>query len=337
MSLKIGLAGATGALGKEILVVLDEAPWRPSKVVALASPSTSVPFVEYGDQQVAVDDLETEAFEDLDALLLAVPQPVARVTGERAVAAGVPVIDCSGAFADDPGVPLIIPWVNPEALGEMPSQVVVAIPSPSATLLASALGVLRRAGVRGEVDATVFLPASVFGREGMEELSAQVIALFNQRTPPRRVFDHGLAFDLLPQVGSVDEDGWSEVELRAERELRRLTGLVEPMSITVVGVPLFSGISASVHLRTPQPVDPDLVARILGEGGAVLPKAVGPRYLPRPRRVNAEPFVHVGRVRRDLSGGGVHLWVSLDNLRGTAAIAVATAGAVLKRLGLLDS
>ncbi|MBW1877911.1 MAG: hypothetical protein JRI25_07310 [Deltaproteobacteria bacterium] len=337
MSLKIGLAGATGALGKEILAVLHEAPWRPDRVVALASPSTSVPFVEYGEEQVPVDDLEMQALEDLDALLLAVPPAVARATGERAVAVGVPVIDCSGVFADDPGIPLLIPWVNPEALGDLPSQVVVALPSPSATLLASVLGVLRRAGVRGEVDATVFLPASVFGRDGMEELSAQVIALFNQRTPPRRVFDHGLAFDLVPQVGPVDDDGWSEVEVRAEHELRRLIGLLEPASITVVGVPLFSGISASVHLRTPEPVDPDLVARILRDGGAVLPKATGARYLPRPRGVNAQPFVHVGRVRRDPSGKGLHLWVALDNLRGSAAIAVATTGAVLERLGLLDS
>jgi len=335
MSLKIGLAGATGALGKEILAVLDEAPWRPDRVVALASPSSSVPFVDYGEEQLPVDDLEMEALEDLAALILAVPPAVARVAGERAVAAGVPVIDCSGVFAEDPGVPLVIPWVNPEALEELPSQGVVAIPSPTATLLASVLGVLRRAGVRGEVDATVFLPASVFGRDGMEELSAQVIALFNQRTPPRRVFDHGLAFDLVPQVGAVDDEGWSEVEVRAEHELRRLIGLVEPAAITIVGVPLFSGISASVHVRTAQVVDSGLVARILRDGGAVLPRSSGARYLPRPRRVNAEPFVHVGRVRRDRSGKGLHLWVSLDNLRGSAAIAVATAGVLLKRLGLL--
>lgn len=336
MGLEIGLAGATGALGKEILAVLDEAPWRPDKVVPLASATTAVSFVEYGGDKVAVDDLDDQAMDDLDALILAVPPEVARAAGERAIEAGVPVIDCSGAWASVSGVPVVVPWVNPEALGELGREVVAAIPSAAANLLAGALGPLRRAGVRGEVEATVLVPASAWGRAGIEELSAQVIALFNQGTPPRKVFEHGLAFDLAPQVGPVGDDGWSEAEQRVAHELRRLTGLTEPMAITMVGVPVFSGISAAIHLRTPRAVDVNLVERILRDGGVTVPEAPGARYVPRPRRVDGKPFVEVGRLRADPAGAGLHLWASIDNLRGSAAVTVALAGAVLKQVGVLN-
>lgn len=335
--LKIGIAGATGALGKEILEVLDEAPWRPDKVVPLASAASEVPFVEYGGEQVAVDDLQGEALDDLDALILAVPAAVALEAGERAIAEGVLVIDCSGAFADRPDVPIVVPWVNPEVLQELPLAGVLSIPGAAALLLSGALGPLRRAGIEGPVEATVLLPASVRGRAGMEELSAQVIALFNQGTPPRKVFAHGLAFDLLPQVGEVGPEGWTDQEARVEAELRRLLGTDVPIDVTLVGVPLFSGVSAEIHLRAQRHAPLDLLERVLQDGGAVLPKAPGSRYLPRPRRVEGHPFVHVGRIRPDRTGNGFHLWASMDNLRGAAATAVATTGAVLKLSAAADA
>lgn len=336
MGLTIGVAGATGALGKELVTVLDEAPWRPDKVVPLASRSTAVSFVDYGGEQVAVDELEHQAMEDLDALILAVPSAIGREAGERAVQAGIPVIDCSGAFAGDAGVPLVIPWVNPEALVELPLEGVVAIPSPEVILLASVLGPLRRAGVRGAAEATVLLPASVWGRAAIEELSAQVIALFNAGTPPRKVFEHGLAFDLLPLVQSANEDGWTQRELDAAADLGRITGADRRARVTLVGVPVFSGISATLRVHTDQSLDLALLRRVLSDGGVKMHEG-GLRTVPRPRRVDGQAFAHAGRLREDPFGEGFHLWATMDNLRGASTVAVATAGALLKRLGLLDN
>jgi len=333
MGVTIGVAGATGALGKEIVQVLDEAPWRPERVVPLASRASSVPYVEYGETKVGVDDLAEQAMDELDVLVLAVPPDVAREAGEESIAEGVPVVDLSGVFAAEDDAPLVLPWVNPEILAELPPEGVVSLPGPTAQLLAAILGPLRRAGVVADVDATVLLPASAWGRAGIEELSAQVIALFNQGTPPRKVFHDGFAFDLLPQVGATDDSGWTVAEQRAVAEVQALTGTPGPLRATIVGVPVFSGISATLHLRTPQHLDLTLIERILSDGGATLPKAAGARYLPRPRRVDGKPFVQVGRLRQDPAGDGIHLWAALDNVRGAAAAAVATVGALLKVRG----
>jgi aspartate-semialdehyde dehydrogenase len=325
---RVGVAGATGALGKEILAVLEIAPWRPESVVPLASERTTVPFVEYRGKQLAVDDLAFEAIEDLDLLFLAVPTDVAREVGERAIAEGVLVVDCTGAFAADEDVPLVSPWVNPELLGEPPPVGMIALPTAESALLGPALAALARAGIHGEVEATLMVPASIRGRSGIDELSKQVVALFSGGTPPRKAFPDGLAFDLLPAIGPVGPEGWTEREQRVTVELQRMLGAEIPIHVTVVGVPVFSGMTANVTIRTPRGSSPDLLERILTDAGLVAPEAPGARFLPRPRRVEGKPFAHVGRIRQ--TEQGIHLWLGLDNLRGTATAAVAVAAALLR-------
>lgn len=323
----VGVAGATGALGKEILSVLDKAPWRPKTVHAFASARTTSPSVEYGDQHLSVDDLDAADLGALNALFLAVPAEAARDVGERAIQEGVGVIvDASGAFADDGDVPTVVPWVNPERLQELPTRGIVAIPHGPAILIASILGPLARAGLIGAVDVDVMLPASAFGRDGIDELSRQVVALFNAAAPPRKVFDQGLAFDLLPAVGELGADGVSAEERRAVAEVRRLLGDVD-LTVNVVGTPVFSGVSA--HLRLAIDADPAKIAQVLADGGAVV--HAGARQIPRPRRVEGRPFTEVGRIRRDAHG--IALWASLDNLRGAAAVAVGACGALLRKAG----
>lgn len=327
--LRVGLAGATGALGGEIVKVLDAAHWRPDALVPLARATTTTTHVDYGDDHLPVDDLETEAFEGLDALFLALPREAARTAGEAAVRLGIPTIDCSGAFTSDADVPLVIPWVNPEALAEVPRGL-VAVPDAAAVLLASALGPLRRAGLEGPVEATVLVPASAAGRAGIDELSRQVVTLFNAGTPPRKVFPSGLAFDLLPAIGTAAEDGWTDREREVGAQVQRVTGSVMPVDVTLVGIPVFSGLSAELTVRLSRPVPAELVGRILADGGVKAPEAAGARYLPRPRRVEGKPFAHFGRLRVGADGRTLHLWLSMDNLRTVATVAVSIAGVLLR-------
>lgn len=323
----IGVAGATGALGKEILTVLDKTPWRPERVAAFASARSTAPHVDYGDTHVPVDDLFGANFDDLDVLILAVPTEAAREAGERAVSDGVSVVDASGAFFDDHDVPLVVPWINPETLREAPLRGVVAIPQASSLLLGSVLGPLVRAGVVAGVQATVFSPASSEGRDGIDELSRQVVALFNSATPPRKVFEQGLAFDLIPSVGTLAADGTTDRETRAVSELSRLIGPI-PASVHVVGVPLFSGMAATIDIRTNQAVSAEQVAAALEAGGVTVVRTAMARQLPRPRKVEGHPFAHVARIRVDEQG--IHLWATFDNLRGSAAVAVGVAGLLVR-------
>jgi len=324
---KVGVVGATGALGGEVLKVLDQAPWRPDIVVALARAATSASHVAYGDEQLVVDDVEHEALDELDAVILTVPASEARSPGEAALEGGAAVVDASGVLLADGDVPLVVPWINPEALASARRRV-VAVPRPAGLLLGSILGPLRRAGLTGRCTSTVMLPASAHGRDGIDELSRQVVALFNSGTPPRKVFPTGLAFDLLPAVGPLDEQGFSRAERRASAEAQVLSGWEGEVATSIVGVPLFSGVSASVDLGFDRSVPLELIRQVLADGGLRLPEDASVRSLPRPRRVEGEPFAHIGRLRQR-DDGTVQLFATMDNLRGTAAVLVALAAALL--------
>lgn len=325
--LVVGVAGATGALGKEILAVLDRAPWRPREVVPLASAASTTPFVDWGEGQRAVDDLAQADLAELDLLICALPTAVAEQAIAEAVNEDVAVVDCSRASAVDPEVPTVLPWVNPESLAEPPR--VVRIPSAPAALLASALGPLARAGAHGAARATVLLPASHWGRGGIDELSRQVTALFNAATPPRRVFPGGLAFDLMPQVGVVADDGWTDVERQIAAEAVAVAGWEGSLHLTVIGVPVFSGMSIQLELQPSRSIPAELAKQILVDGGMRRPEGEGARTVPRPRRVEGQPLPMVDRIRVD-DGGGLHLWLAADNLRMSAAVAVATGGVLIR-------
>lgn len=327
----IGVAGATGALGREVLAVLDGAPWRPDRVVPLASAATSESFVRYGDADVAVDNVADQALEELDGLIVATPAGIAEALVDAAIGEGVFVVDASGVSAGREDVPLVVPWVNPDKLITATIGA-VGLPHPASTLLGSVLAPLRRAGITGPAHAQVLLPASTAGRAGVEELSRQVVAMFSSGTPPRKVFADGLAFDVLPAVGAIDAmDGVSAVERRVQAELEGLLpsgGAV----VTAVRVPVFSGVCASILVHAAGSVPPELALRVLEDGGVRVTRETTARQLPRPRNVEAEPFARVGRARVD-EVGALHLWAAMDNLRGSATAAVGCLGHMLRDRG----
>lgn len=325
----VGVLGATGALGKELLSVLDRSPWRPDEVVPFASRATQIPYVSYGDSSVAVEDFSAGALGELDLLFLTAPSEACLAAAAIAADEGVPVVDASGALSDD-GAPLVVPWVNPEVLQTEEPLSAVSIPSAGASLLGATLAPLLRAGLVRDVDATLLLPASHWGRRGLDELSAQVVAMFNSGTPPRKVFESGLAFDLLPLVGSLGASGRSSTEDRIIIELSELLGLRQAPRVEVLGVPVFSGITATVRVALTRQTDPGLVHRILIDGGLKVSEDV--RSLPRPRRVEGKPFPDIGRLR--LEEDRLTLLAGFDNLRGSAAAAVAAGGVLLRQRGV---
>ena len=328
-SLRIGVVGATGAIGKELLNVLDRAPWRPNQVSAFASRATKTPFVSYGEDNIPVDDFSAGAIGDLDLLFVATPRDTVASIAAVAAEEGVPVVDCSGVLADDEA-PLVVPWINPEVLQTEDALDAVSVPSAGATLLAAVLAPLVRAGLVRDVDATILMPASSWGRSGVDELSGQVVALFNSGSPPRKVFDSGLAFDLLPVVGAVGSSGRTDAEDRVVIETSELLSLRQAPTVELIGVPVFSGMTASIRVGLTRETDLGLVHRILSDGGLTVSEDV--RSLPRPRRLEGRPFADVGRIR--MQNQRLSLLAGFDNLRGTAAAAVSAAGVLLRQRGL---
>ena len=319
----VGILGATGALGSEILKQLHKVSWRPSKIVPFASAATTVQFVEYGDEQVAVEDSRYLDMGNLDLLVVATPQEVAKPIVSEAVRYGLPVVDCSGSLGEEMG--WLVPWINPESLEKSVDLRLISLPSAAALLVASVAGPLARGGIVGVVDATVMLGASIWGQAGTAELSSQVISLFNSGTPPRKVFEDGLAFDLLPAVGGTGPSGWTLQEVAVSRQCKALTG--QPVVATsLVGVPLFTGIAASVTISPNVKASVQDVTTLLTSGGV---RATEHPSACRPRAIDGESFAHFSRIRID-DLGRICLWASMDNLTTTATAAIASATALLK-------
>lgn len=314
--------GATGAVGNEVVAVLDKAPWRPEKVVAIAQASTSTPFVDYGDQQLPVEDLRHVSWSDMDGVIVAVPRDDAGEIVEHIADEGIPLIDCSGSQLTNLEVPLVVPWLDASVLDAPRPRDVVAVPSAAGALLGS---VLRSLG-SVTASATVMLPASSWGRDGVEELSKQVIALFNQGVAPRKVFGDGLAFDLLPQVGTRTASGWSSTEVRIATEVARIAGV--RCDVSLVAVPLFTGVSATIRIDG-EGLEAEFVEQKLVAGGLDLVDGASARSLPRPRRMDGVAIPQVARVRAGMDGRSVHLWTSVDNLHATATASVAALAALL--------
>lgn len=332
--IRIGLVGATGAVGDTLLEVLNAAPWSPDRIVPYASAGTTKSHVRYGDRDIAVDDLADADWGALDAVVLALPPEQALATGRLALDEGVPVVDCSGALAAaEAEVPLAVPWINPQRLAQVVEVGAASLPDPAALLLASVQAPLYRSGFEVPVDATLMLPASRWGRKGMEELSNQVVSMFNGSTPSRRVFEEGLAFDVLPAIGGLGADGWTDRERSVEAEVSGLVG-ADAARCTLTAVPVFSGVSAALAWPGRAVPSVELFTRVLGDGGVEVVGA-DPRKLPRPRRVEGRPFAQVGRLRLDASGQ-LHAWVALDNLRATATAATGLLGVLLKDRGYVS-
>jgi aspartate-semialdehyde dehydrogenase len=325
--LRIGIIG-NGLVAAELLAVLDDVAWRPDAPAVFGRASTTTTQLSYGDAMVPVDELNVEALAGFDLVFVAVPGAAASAIVSSLAHLGVKVVDLSGSAIGDMGTPLILPALNMGDLAGRRNRDVVSIPSPGGLLIASVLAPLVRAGFRGTADATVMLPASFWGREGLDELSKQVVALFNAGTPPRKVFEHGLAFDLLPAVGEAGPSGWTGHELRIAAEVARITG--QRVHATAVAVPVFSGVSATITLDGEGLPPTEHLAGIWREADVTL---VEGRKLPRPRRTEGVSGVQVARVR-EAGDDRLTVWATTDNLR-TAAVAAVTVAEVW--LGLVES
>ncbi|MCB9778341.1 MAG: hypothetical protein H6742_07240 [Alphaproteobacteria bacterium] len=341
--LTIVVVGATGAVGSDLLSVLHRSALPVGELRLVASPSSAGESVEVDGVRHRVHVLSgppesMPVFEEADLVFLAVPPDVAREIGPAIAELGPMVVDIGGNLAGL--APLVVPAVNMDALVDGAREGIVSSPSAPAVLVSTVVAALRDL-VPLRVGGTLLLSAGLAGRDGAAELSAQVVAMFNQKDPPRKVFPTGLAFDLQTSVGTVPRapegeadplEGWTDAERRLAAEVAVLTGLPPTRVVLDLAVaPTFSGLSASLLIELEAPLDDGTDGTGLDEVRARLAEAPTIRQqdpVPGPRRLVGHAGAYVGRVRRDPSGNAVHLWAVADNLRFAAvgnAIAIATA------------
>ncbi len=302
--LEVAVVGATGALGGELVNVLAERALPIGRLVPVATDRSLGEHVEWGGADVPVE-VELGSLEGVDLAFLCAPRDASLEFAGLALRARVPAIDLSGALLDQPDVDLLVgEWLDSDEVIDRP---LVASPGGTALALALVLMPLEQAAGVGRAIVTTFEAAAVTGRAGMDALSSESVALFNQQPLP----DEPLAFDCRPAVGAPGADGATGHELRLATTVSRLLGREIALGVTSVRVPTFSGDGLSVFVETERPLDVgDAVAALEKASGVVVwPGGAGPSS----RTAVEQDAALVGRVRA--APGGLQLWISADGIR----------------------
>ncbi len=320
-SLVVAVAGATGAVGREMLSVLAERNFPAASVVALASSRSAGNKVPYGDDELVVREMTRESFRGVNLALFSAGGATSLEYAPHAVASGCVVVDNSSAWRMDERCPLVVPEVNPHALEE--HNGIIANPNCSTIQMVVALKPLHTAATIRRVVVSTYQAVSGTGQKGIAELESQVRQLFNGRDPEIKAYPHRIAFNCLPHIDVFLDNEYTKEEMKMVQETIKI--MEDPdirVTATCVRVPVFYGHSESINIETVK----KLTAR---EARAVLATAPGVQVYDNPARnmypmpVDAagEDAVFVGRIREDETvPNGLNLWVVADNVRKGAAL-----------------
>ena len=330
--LRIAIAGATGAIGRAALQVLEDLEVEVAELRLLASSRSVGQELEFAGESQRVVEARAGAFKGCDVALLATPREVSFRLAALAREEGCFVVDDSDAFRAAPDVPLVVAGVNSSAIDAPPPRGIVANPGSIAILLAQLLAPLRAAAGLARVHVTSLHSVSGSGHRGVAQLEGEIAALMNGREPDAPVaFPHRIAFNVVPQVGAFDGDGASAGEQEIVRETRGILGAAAlPIQALAIRVPVFYGHSLAVNLRTERPLAVAAAREALrGAAGVKVLDDPAQKVYPMPMLAVNDDAVHVGRIRVDpTQENGLDLFAVGDNLR--------TGGATnLVRVGLL--
>lgn len=316
----VAVLGATGAVGREILKVLDEHRFPVGELRALASERSIGQEVMFGNRPITVTLAEPKAFDGVDLVLASAGGSVSRRLLPEAVKRGAVCVDNSSAFRMDDDVPLVVPEVNPEAVAG--HKGIIANPNCSTIQMVMALKPLHDAATIKRVVVSTYQSVSGAGKKGIDELSEQTIALLNLRPYDVKVHAARIAFNCVPQIGAFAEDDYTEEELKLVYETRKIFNAPDlRVNPTAVRVPVFAGHSESINLEFERPITAEQAKELLSNfrGLTLIDNPQDKKY-PMAMDCAERDEVLVGRVRQDRSvENGLSLWVVADNLRKGAA------------------
>ena len=320
----VAVVGATGEVGGTMLSILAQRDFPVAEVHAVASSRSTGKLVEFGDRELAVRDLESYDFSGIDIALFSPGAAVSAVHAPRAAAAGAVVIDNTSQFRYDDDVPLVVPEVNPDAIGQHVNRGIIANPNCSTIQMVMALKPVYDAAGIERVNVATYQAVSGKGKKAIEELEQQVIAIFNGRPVLPTEHPRQMAFNVLPQIDAFQDNGYTREEMKMVWETQKILGdssiRVNP---TCVRVPVFYGHSEAVHIETKEKVTAGEVRSLLEDfpGVVVIDEQEDGGYPTAVTEASGHDGVFVGRIREDLSHPrGIDFWVVSDNIRKGAAL-----------------
>ena len=317
---RVAVVGATGAVGRIILQLLEERDFQAESFRFLASSRTAGTAVTFKGRKYTVDELTERAFDGIDLVLSSTPDEVAAHYLPHAVAAGATVIDESGYFRMKPDVALVVPEINPEAA--LNANGIIASPNCSTTQLVMALKPLYDVSPVRRVIVSTYQATSGAGVQGTADLIEGTKAYLDNVEYQYAVFKHPIAFNAIPQIGSVKDEGYTSEELKMLHETRKILGDdTIQVNATCVRIPVANCHGESITVETERAIPPDEARELFSAfpGLAVVDDPPNGRF-PLPCDCTGRDEVFLGRIRRDLSHpNGLSFWCVSDNLRKGAA------------------
>ncbi len=316
----VAILGATGAVGQEMIKILQERNFPVGKLIPLASARSAGKNVLFHGQSIPVQEATEQSFRGVDLVLGAAENEIAKRFAPAIVASGAVFVDNSSAFRLDPRVPLVVPEVNPEDVKKHCG--IISNPNCSTIITVTAVNALNTIAPIRSMTASTYQAVSGAGAGGPVELKAQVEALSRGESYAPQVFPYQIAFNLIPQIGSEQEQGYTSEEMKMQNEGRKIMHLPDlTVSCTCVRVPVVRSHSISVSCHFDVPVTVEQARQVIAAApGCRLVDDLANRRYPMPLDVTDQDTVFVGRIRPDLTDAhGLCLWCCGDQIRKGAA------------------
>ena len=339
MGYRVAVVGATGNVGREMLNILEELEFPVDRIHAIASRKSIGVEVSFGDQILHCEDVEQFDFSTVDLVLMSVSGSFSKIWSPKIGAAGPIVIDNSSAWRMDPDVPLIVPEVNPDDVSYARRKNIIANPNCSTAQLVVALKPLHERARIKRVVVSTYQSVSGAGKEGMDELWDQTKGVFVLGPSEPKKFPKQIAFNVIPFIGSFNEDGYTDEEAKMWNETHKMIDPAIKLTVTCVRVPVMVGHSEAVNIEFHDPIDEDEARELLREspGVIVIDQRNDKGYI-TPKEAQGEHPVFVSRIRNDSTvEHGLNMWVVADNLRKGAALNAVQIAQLLHERGLIGA
>lgn len=318
----VAVAGATGAVGNQMINCLEEADFPVQSIKFLASARSVGRKMRFKGDLIAVEELKEDSFKGVDIALFSAGGTTSEKFAPHAAKDGCIVVDNSSAWRMDPDVPLVVPEVNPHAIAQYTKKGIIANPNCSTIQMVVALNpIQKKYGIRRIVVST-YQAVSGTGKKAIDELFDQTRSLINFLDWEKKVYPHRIAFNCLPHIDVFLKNGYTKEEMKMVNETRKI---LEDDSIgvtaTTVRVPVFYSHSESVNVETREPVSAQEVKSLL-ENSPGIKVVDDPEHnlYPLATAAAGQDLTLVGRIRDDESiANGINMWIVADNIRKGAA------------------
>ena len=317
----VAVVGATGAVGTEMIEVLEERKFPVTRLVPLASTRSAGGTVTFEGNEVPIEVLTKDSFAGVDIALFSAGAELSREFAPIAVKAGAVVIDNSAAWRMTSEVPLVVPEVNAHDIQR--HKGIIANPNCSTIQMVVALKPLHDEARIKRIVVTTFQSVSGTGKDAMDELMTECQDLLSFKQTSPKVYPHQIAFNCLPHIDDFLPSGYTKEEMKMVHETRKIMGDQSiHVTATTVRVPVYVGHSEAINIETERKLSANEARAILSTApGVLLYDDPAHKIYPMPLEVAGKDEVYVGRVREDESiANGLNLWVVADNLRKGAAL-----------------